>query len=82
MNETSAIKYMRDYGIAYATTAYPENGAVAATEVTEYFGFGDSANRLKLKKAADFVGVKDLQMLKSEALGEYVDAGFESIAKE
>ncbi len=46
MKETSAIAYLKAQNIPYTTREYPENGPVAAVEVAEYFGFGDSADRL------------------------------------
>ncbi len=46
LKETNAIRYMNENNIPYKTMEYPENGPVAAIEVAEYFGFGDSADRL------------------------------------
>ncbi len=101
-NNTNAIKVLKENNIPYSVMEYPENGPVAAVEVAEYFGFGDSADRLfktlvttdrkggyyvfslpgekrlDLKKAAAFVGVKNLQMLKPDVFMEltgYVHGG-------
>lgn len=46
MNQTGAIRYMNENNIPYSFREYPEDGPVAAVEVAEYFGFGDSADRL------------------------------------
>ncbi len=46
MNQTGAIRYLNENNIPYSFREYPEDGPVAAVEVAEYFGFGDSADRL------------------------------------
>lgn len=46
MNRTKAVEYLDENKIQYSIMEYPENGPVAAVEVAQYFGFGESADRL------------------------------------